>query len=80
MSTEEQECPHGLDPAWCSICLHPSSKADTQRFGAVFRAHYEGQCCECNLPIYRGQMVRVLSGPITNRFAHTSCAQGGHDE
>lgn len=73
----DDECIHGLDPAWCSVCLHPQAeRCAAPAYGAIFRAHYDGECCECHFSIVRGDLIRVVSGPVTNRYAHLSCAQG----
>lgn len=68
----EEECIHGLDPAWCSTCLHPS-KPQAPQYGAIFRAHYEGTCIECDFPIQRNDLIRVVSGPVSNRYIHLRC-------
>lgn len=66
------ECKHGLDPATCSICLHGVSRpAPPPTVLAVFRARYDGQCGECNLPISPGQWVAHLSN---DRNIHKVCA------
>lgn len=74
------ECIHGLEPSWCSLCLHPGELHKTGHeeasYGAMFKAHYDGTCAECGFPIVRGQLVRVLEGPVTNRYAHNLCVQG----
>ncbi len=75
----DDECIHGLEPAWCSFCLHPGESTKNPhgdaKYGAIFRAHYDGECVECGFPITRGQTVRVVQGPVTNRYAHLKCAE-----
>jgi hypothetical protein len=76
-----EECKHGLDPTWCSLCLHPGEDQrnghEGAEYGPVFQAHYDGTCADCGFPIVRGQIIRVIEGPVTNRYVHTNCARGG---
>jgi hypothetical protein len=65
------ECPHGLHPTWCSICLHGISKAQPPAtIEATFRAKFDGQCQPCNLPIVVGQVIHKLS---TGAYVHDGC-------
>ena len=51
----DEECIHGLDPRWCSICLgHDKPEPLTVVFQV--RAKYDSSrnCSGCNLPIMKG--------------------------
>lgn len=52
------ECIHGLGPrSACVICNGTiAARADAEQ-ERTFRAKYPGQCADCNLPIYIGQMI-----------------------
>lgn len=70
-----EECPHGMpDPAWCSTCKH--GVGPRPRVTVVerprFRARYDGQCPDCDLPIGVGQWIVQLS---TGAFVHEGCAE-----
>lgn len=67
----DEECPHGLDSRWCSICLHGVSKPPEQpTVEATFAARFDGYCSPCNLPISAGQVISKLSD---GRYVHKEC-------
>ena len=63
--TETEECPHGLEPAWCSTCKHgptrPAPRVVT--YGGLFRSRYEGtRCAACGDTggrIDAGELIRA---------------------
>ena len=68
---EDDECKHGLDPRWCSLCLqHGPAKPEPVEVVAVFRARYDGDCPACDLPIRPGEMAAKLSN---ERTVHKWC-------
>lgn len=67
----EDECPHGLDARWCSICLHGITKPEPPpTIEATFRSRYDGHCPTCNLPITVGEVIHRLSN---DRYVHEDC-------
>ena len=56
-----EECPHGLEPYCCSICLHGPTVNEPVRVESRFTARYGGECSDCGLPISPGQRVARLS-------------------
>lgn len=64
-----EDCIHGIDPRWCSLCKHPVQGSEVAvEIEATFAARYDGHCNGCNLPISVGQMVHRLS---SGRYVHT---------
>ena len=67
----DDECVHGMDPSWCSLCLHPPRNQHAPvKLGPPFPASLAGQCPECDLPINPGQII-CRAG---ERWVHTGCA------
>jgi hypothetical protein len=65
---QEDECPHGLDARWCTICLHGVTRPQPVTVVATFLAMLEGQCPGCDLPIYVGQVLHKMSnGPVVHK-------------
>jgi hypothetical protein len=65
-----EECKHGLDPQWCSICLHGLPKRDAITVEFVMTAKHPGQCHACNLPVAEGQRIAKLSNET---YVHVGC-------
>ncbi len=69
--SDDDECKHGLDPAWCAACKEGPKRNEPERVDYTFRAKYEGQCPECDLPITLGQAVAKTT---RGRVLHGWCA------
>jgi hypothetical protein len=70
----EEECPHGLDRRWCSVCLHGATPRaqGPSAVGRWFRAVYDGECRACGLPIYIGQQIVRMTD---DTYQHAVCAK-----
>lgn len=65
------ECPHGLDARWCSICLHGIPKPEpAPTIEATFTARFDGYCQGCHLPVSKGQRIHKLSN---DTYRHEGC-------
>lgn len=66
----EEECKHGINPQWCSLCLHPGVSAVRDHIEATFEARYTGNCPDCHEPIEKGDVVHKLmpSGHVIHEF------------
>jgi hypothetical protein len=67
----EDECKHGLAPAWCSVCIHGVSKPELVTVEFTIKAKHDGSCPSCNLPISAGEHISKLSN---ERYVHEWCA------
>ena len=71
----EDVCPHDGDPHSCPPCQRarrgPEPSTD-EGWTTAFPAAYRGQCRECGLPIYVGQMIRMNRS--TRQTIHGGCA------
>jgi hypothetical protein len=65
------ECIHGIDPTWCSTCLHGPDQAEKPALLATFTARYPGHRDGCNLPITEGQTIERWSD---DSYRHEGCA------
>jgi hypothetical protein len=60
---EDVECIHGMEYG-CSICGSKEvRRAEPEGVRFSYRAKYEGQCPECDLPIVRGQQCIKTTNP-----------------
>ena len=67
----DDECLHGLDARWCSICIHGVTKPEpAPTIISTFRARFEGQCRRCDLPIALGSVIHRLSNET---YVHEGC-------
>lgn len=69
--TSDEECIHGMDSSWCSLCRHPKSETHMIEMRTI-KAKFNGQCPTCNLPIYEGQFI--TGGPP---WIHSACDKKG---
>lgn len=71
----EDECPHGMDsPDWCSVCRHGPRSTDAITYGDwSFPALFDGQCCECNLPIHPGEAIARREKGEQALWVHWDC-------
>lgn len=71
---DAEECIHGLNPTWCSVCLHGISRSEPETVEYYFSAKRDGQCPGCDLPVRVGDRIAKMS---TGRYLHDYC---GDDE
>jgi hypothetical protein len=70
--SEDIECVHGMEYG-CSICSgkdRASKRAEAEEVEFGYRAKYEGQCPECDLPIVVGQQCVKTT---KDRNLHADC-------
>lgn len=75
MGDFDDECIHGMDPAWCSVCLkgpatYSFKEPTVLPEGPAFPARFPGDCPGCNLPVVEGQIIRKWSD---ERYRHQGC-------
>lgn len=72
MKTLPEECTHGLEPAWCTLCLHGPPKRDTRpyRKGPAFEARYESRCIGCGEGIRPGDQICKFTD---DSYRHETC-------
>ena len=69
--TDDDLCPHDIDPRWCATCLHgPRPRPEPVHIVKLFRANFAGDCGECSTPIDRGQLCAKLSN---GKNVHAGC-------
>jgi hypothetical protein len=76
VSTEAEECPHGLDIAWCAVCKYGPRKPDPEpTYGAVFQSRYPGTCAICRDPIDADDAIQArFVGERPDGYVHRGCA------
>lgn len=76
----EEECKHGMDPAWCSICKAPEKKRAEQWSGSSTPvlhdgdvvARFDGVCAaECGRPIEEGDAIHYSDA--CGGWTHVEC-------
>lgn len=78
MSSEDTECPHGLDARWCATCLHGPRQRENwiAAIGYTFEAKLDGQCPACDLPVMVGQrIVKVTRVGGGETYEHVECVR-----
>ena len=69
-----EECPHGLEPAWCSVCKHGPTRPPVIKYGGPFQANYAGTCGECREPIAAGDWVaHRFADEDGTGYVHLAC-------
>lgn len=67
----EEDCRHGLDARWCSVCIHGVSKPEApSTIIATFRSRYPGDCGGCRTPFGVGELIHWLSNET---YVHVGC-------
>lgn len=73
MSEPDDDCIHGLGPkSACVICNGTIAAKPRREPERTFRARFDGQCAECNLPIYIGQLITWRPGDAPR---HNDCTE-----
>ena len=55
----DDECTHGMNPAWCASCKHaarPGTRTQVQADG--------GHCWNCDGYLHRGDIITLVEGRI----------------
>ena len=61
MATEvSEECIHGLDRTWCTLCKHPRKHVVRDSIERTFSARYTSRCPDCGELIEPGDIVHLL--------------------
>lgn len=68
-------CPHDDDPNSCPPCVNARrpKPPPSVTYGHRFLARFDGHCPDCDLPIHRGQAVRLVTIDDRNRTLHDRC-------
>jgi hypothetical protein len=69
MSTEE--CIHGLDPQWCTLCLKKDMPVVHKTF--LGTAMYEGTCPVCKDTIEIGERIASNENFLSGAWVHDEC-------
>lgn len=76
---DDDDCLHGLDPRWCSICLHgvkreqpyrPETHQRGPRAGdhITMRAKFDSRCSKCGGEISAGDTISLESTDDDQRW------------
>ena len=67
----EDECLHGLEASWCSICIHGIERPSIEEAVITRTAKFDGFCPVCRSSIYKDSDTIILT--TKNRWIHKDC-------
>lgn len=77
-----RECIHGLEPAWCALCLRagqplPRHESWLARFapeGDVTIARNSHRCAGCDFLVEKGAQIQMWTDGDRRQWLHADCA------
>lgn len=71
---EEDECRHGMNPAYCADCQNKTLETETDwTIDYFFNAQYAGHCARCRGAIEEGERIGRLRDD--DAYVHTGCGK-----